>query len=143
MMLRRALPPIAALFSLVHTIQLFLQPYKERYQDARDALKGWWRVRAERLSLTACLMRLVSLYHMLQGSWTSLICSQWYSGGLPPGTGILSGMIPRGSGSGRFGMSRSTSSGWQWCMPCGVRKHPSVMRPPMKDQLSLPLDKRS
>ena len=60
-MLCRALPPIAALFSLLHNIQLFLQPYKERYQGARDALKGWWRVRAERLSLTARLMRLVSL----------------------------------------------------------------------------------
>lgn len=54
-MLRRALPPIAALFSLVHAIQLFLQPYKERYQAARDGLKGWWRVRAERLLFTACL----------------------------------------------------------------------------------------
>ena len=61
-MLRRALPPIAALFSLVHAIQHFLQPYQERYQAASDALRGWWRVRAERCSFTARLMCLMSLH---------------------------------------------------------------------------------
>ncbi len=44
----RALPPVAAIIRLLQQIQLFLQPYVQRWRVAREAVQEWWAVREER-----------------------------------------------------------------------------------------------
>ena len=48
-----------------------------------------------------------------------------------PGIGSSLARRPSGSGSGSAGTRRSTTSGWPWCMPSGVRKPlPCFPHPP-------------